>query len=160
MLGPVLERMNNEGLDPMVERVFDIVARAGIFPDPPPEIERMPIDIEYVSMLSVAQAAAAASGYERTFAFAGNLAAVDPAVMDNIDIDYGIAKYGNLMQVDPKLIRSPEALAGIRQRRQQQQAAQQQAELAEKMAGGAKTLSETQVGGGANALEMMMGGQA
>jgi hypothetical protein len=55
------------------------------------------------------------------------------------------------------MIRSPEALAAIRQQRQQAQAAQQQAEMAEKMAAGAKTLSETQVGGGVNALQAMGG---
>jgi len=77
--------------------------------------------------------------------------------MDNIDIDFALDKYSSLMNNDPRLIRSPEQLQQIRAQRQQQQAMAQQAEMAEKMAAGAKTLSETQVGGGQNALESMMG---
>ena len=108
-------------------------------------------------MLATAQAAAATSGIERLLQIAGGLAGVDPAVMDNIDIDYALDKYSSLMNNDPKIIRSPEQLAEIRQRREQQQAAQQQAEQAEKLAAGAKTLSETEVGGGQNALQKMIG---
>jgi len=65
----------------------------------------------------------------------------------------------SLLNNDPKMIRSPEALATIRQQRAQQQAQAQQAEMAEKMAAGAKTLSETDVGGGRNALQQMGIGQ-
>lgn len=157
MLGPVLERIEFELLSPAIDRTFAIMSRAGILPPPPQDIQGRNIDIEYVSMLATAQAAAATSGIERTFQIAGNLAGIDPSVMDNIDIDYGINKYSSLMNNDPRLIRSPEMLANIRQQRAQQQAQQQQAEMAEKMAAGAKTLSETQVGGGKNALQQMTG---
>ena len=51
---------------------------------------------------------------------------------------------------------SPEALAAIRQQRAQQQQAAQQAEQAQQLAAGAKTLSETQIGGGQNALQGML----
>lgn len=158
MLGPVLERVQNELLSPVIERTFAIMSRAGILPPPPREIAGANINIEYVSMLATAQAAAATSGIERLLQIAGGLAGVDPAVMDNIDIDFALDKYSSLMNNDPRIIRSPEQLAMIRQMRQQQQQAQQQAEMAEKMAQGAKTLSETQVGGGQNALQAMTGG--
>ena len=158
MLGPVLERIEFELLSPAIDRVFAIMSRAGILPEPPAEIQGRNIDIEYVSMLASAQSAAATSGIERTLQIAGGLVGVDPAVMDNIDIDFAINKYSVLMNNDPRIIRSAEALAAIRQRREQMQAAQQQAEMAEKMAQGAKTLSETDTGGGQNALQQMMGG--
>jgi hypothetical protein len=83
--------------------------------------------------------------------------------MDNIDVDFAVGKYSNLMNNDPRLIRSPEALAEIRKQRQQQAAQQQQAmqaEQASKMAAGAKTLSETDIGGGQNAMAAMLGGGA
>lgn len=157
VLGPVLERIEHEGLKPVIERVFPIMARAGIFPPPPAEIAGKNIDIEFVSMLATAQAAASGSGIERIFQVAGSLAGIDPAIVDNIDFDYGFDKLSSLLNNDPKLIRSPEQLAGIRQQRQQQQQQQQQAELAEKLAAGAKTLSEADVGGGQNALQRMTG---
>ncbi len=159
MLGPVLERIENELLSPVIERTFAVMSRAGILPPAPSQIAGANIDIEYVSMLATAQSAAATSGIERLLSLAGNLAGIDPSVVDNIDIDYALDKMSSLLNNDPKMIRSPEALAAIRQQRAQQQAQAQQAEMAEKMAAGAKTLSETDVGGGRNALQQMGIGQ-
>lgn len=157
MLGPVLERIDNEGLKPIIERVFAVMARAGIFPPAPQDIHGQHINIEFVSMLAQAQSAAAAGGIERLFSFAGNLAGVDPGVMDNINIDYGLDKYSSLLNNDPKLIRSPEELQQIRTQRQQSQEQAQQAEMAQKLAAGAKTLSQADVGAGQNALQTVMG---
>lgn len=159
MLGPVLERIESEGLSTIIERVFPMMARAGILPPAPPEIAGKSMTIEYISMLATAQAAAATGGIERLLQIAGGLAGVDPAVMDNIDIDFALDKYSSLMNNDPRIIRSPQELAAIRQQRQQQQAQQQQAEMAEKLAKGAQTLSQTDVGGGQNALQAMTGVQ-
>ncbi len=42
MLGPVLERLHDELLDPLVTRVFNIMARQGLFDDlPPPRTLRL-----------------------------------------------------------------------------------------------------------------------
>lgn len=158
LLGPVLNRIVT-ALKLAIERIFAIMARTpGLLPPAPPEIQGSPITIEFDSILAVAQAAAAAGGIERLLALAGNLAAVDPATTDGLDLDFILAKYGSLMRVDPRSIRSPEELIAIRQQRAQQQALQQKAELAEKMAAGAKTLSETDIGGGRNVLQAAMGG--
>jgi hypothetical protein len=157
MLGPVLERLQTELLAPAIERTFAIAARAGIFPDPPEDIAGNNIDIEYISMLSVAQSAAQSAGIERLLQLAGNLAGVDPAIMDNLDLDYALEKYSSQLNNDPKLIRSPEQLQQIRAQRAAQAQAQQQAAMAQQAAEGAKTLSETEVGGGQNALQRMSG---
>jgi hypothetical protein len=112
-------------------------------------------------MLLTAQLAAATSGIERTLQLAGGLVGVDPGVMDNLDLDFAISKYSSLMNNDPRLIRSPEQLAQIRQQRQQQAAQEQQmqqAERAQKLAAGAKSLSETDVGNGQSIMSAVMGG--
>ena len=157
LLGPVLERIQDELLRPVIDRTFAMMTRANIFPPAPPEIQGHDIQIEYVSMLATAQSAAATSGIERLLQIAGGLAGVDPAVMDNIDIDYALDKYSILVNNDPKIIRSPDQLAQIRTQRQKDQQAQAQAAQAEQLAQGAKTLSETNVGGGKNALQSMTG---
>jgi hypothetical protein len=160
MLGPVLERIDNEVLKPIVNRVFAIASRAGILPPAPPEIQGQMMNIEFVSMLATAQRATAAAGIERLFQLAGGLVGVDPSVMDNIDIDEALDEYSSLLNNPPKMIRSPDALAQIRQQRAQQQQQAQQAQIAQQLAMGAKNLSQTDVGGGQNALSAMMGGQS
>jgi hypothetical protein len=112
-----------------------------------------------MSMLEIAQAAANAGGIERIFALVGNAAAVDPAIVDSVDFDYGIGKMSYLLNQDPQLIRSPAELQNIRQRREQQQAQAQRAEQAEKLAKGAQVLSQTDIGGGQQALAQMLGRQ-
>ena len=157
MLGPALDRIDYEGLSKILTRVFAICHRAGILPPAPPEIQGMPMNVEYVSVLSQAQKATQAAGIERTFQIVGGLVGVDPSVMDNIDVDYAIEKYSDLLGNDPKLIRSQEALAQIRQKRQQDQQQAQQAQIAQQLSQGAKNLSQTDVGGGQNALQAMLG---
>jgi len=163
LLGPALERIDHEVLGPIIDRVFGIASRvrfadgSGLLPDPPQEIAGQMINIDYVSTLTQAQQAASAGGIERVLQITGNLAGVDPAVMDNLDIDYVVDKYSKLLNNDPKMIRSPEQLAEIRQKRAQDQQMAQQAAIAEQLSKGAKTLSETNVGGGVNALQTMLG---
>ncbi|HWU37793.1 MAG TPA: portal protein, partial [Candidatus Acidoferrum sp.] len=155
-----LERIEYELLGPIVERVFAIMSRAGILPPAPSEVQGQPINVEFVSMLATSQAAAATGGIERLLQIAGGLVAVDPAVMDNIDVDYALDKYSSLMNNDPKIIRAPGELQAIRQQRAQAQAQQQaaaNADTAQKMAQAGQTLSQTDVGGGQNALQKMTG---
>ncbi len=162
MLGPVLERLNHEGFAKMHDRIFGIASRAGILPPAPQEIQGKHLNLEFTSMIELAQNANQASGIERLFGILGNLAGVDPAVMDNVDIDYGVDKVSYLYNNDPKLIRSPQQLVAIRQQRQQQQeqaALAQKADIAQKLATGAKTLSETNTGpGGGNIVQKLTGG--
>jgi type II secretory pathway component PulM len=162
MVGPVVERLMVETLPNCIDRTFAIASRKGLLPPPPPELSGGEhIDIEFVSMLAQAQEAAAAAGIERVFGMTGNIAGVDPAILDVVDYDYGVMKYSSLLNNDPKLIRSPDAIAAIRAQRQQQaqqQAMAQQAETASKLAGGAETLSQIDVGAGKSALQSIMGG--
>jgi len=156
MIGPVLERIDHEGLKVAVERTFARMVRGGIFPPPPEEIAGQHINIEFVSMLATAQAAAAAGGIERLLGLTGNLAAVDPTAMDKINVDYTLDKYSALLNNDPKLMRSDGEVIEIRQQRQEQQQQMMQAQMASEMAAGAKTLSETNTTGD-NALTQMLG---
>jgi hypothetical protein len=159
MLGPVLERIDYEVLGPTLDRVFAIANRAGLLPPPPQAIQGAPVTIQFVSMLSQAQQAAASAGIERVLGLAGQIVGVDPSVMDNIDVDYALDKYSSLLNNDPKMIRSPEALQQIRAERAKQQQQAQQAAIAQQLSQGAKNLSQADLGGGQNALQAMVGGQ-
>ena len=141
LLGPVLERLNHEAFAKIHERVFGIASRAGLFPPAPGEVQGQDIQIEFTSMIELAQNAAQATGIERLFQITGSIEGVAPQAIDNVDVDYGLERYSYLMNNDPKLIRSPDMLQAIRQQRQQQQQQaqqMQQAEMASKLAAGAK----------------------
>jgi hypothetical protein len=157
MLGPVFERLNFETLKPLINRIFNMASRAGILPPAPGEIQGQHLEVEFVSMIQLAQAAAATAGIDRMFALAGQLGGIDPSATDNIDIDFGIEKYNFLLNNDPRLVRSPQQLQAIRQQRMQQQQQAQRAAEAEQLARSAKVASQTPIGQGQTALGAMIG---
>lgn len=156
-LGPVLERFENEALDPAINRTFNIMLRAGLLPPPPPELAGQHIKAEYVSMLAQAQKAAMTVGMERVAGIIGNLSAVFPEAPDNMDVDQFIDDYADLLGVSPKIIRSITSVMKIRQDRNERMAQQQAMQTTLNLAQGAKVLSETEVGGGQNALQAAVG---
>lgn len=156
-LGPALERIDHEVLGPVLDRVFGIATRAGIMPPAPPEIQGQMINVEYVSMLQQAQQAAASAGIERVLQLAGGLLPAKEDIMDNIDADYALDKYSELLNNDPKIIRSPEAVAQIRQQRAEAQQAAAQAEQLKALSEAGKNLGAIELGGG-NAAQALAGG--
>lgn len=156
-LGPVIERFENEVLDPVIERVFAIMDRRGLLPPLPPELQGQSINVQYVSMLAEAQAAAKTAGTERFLSLIGNLAGVDQSILDVCDFDELASDYAANLSINPKGIRSPDEIAALRAKREQQAAEQQAMEQSLAAVQGAKTLSETEVGGGQNALQAMTG---
>jgi hypothetical protein len=157
MLGPFLERSQFELINPVIERTFAIMNRAGLIPPPPPEIGGNAFDIECVSTLADAQKSTATTGIERLVAFVGNLAAAKPETLDNVDFDETVREYADLIGVTQKLIVAQQQRDATRKKRQQAAQAAQAAQLAMAGVKGAQTLSETDVGGGQNALQKMLG---
>lgn len=156
-LGPVLERFENEALDPAIDRTFNIMLRAGLLPPIPKELRGQHVKTEYISMLAQAQKAAMTVGLERLAGFVGRIGGAIPEALDNVDWDELIDQYAEHLGVAPKVVRPFADVLRLRAQRkqQQQQAAAMQASMA--AVEGAKTLSETDVGGGQNALAMMLG---
>lgn len=157
LLGPVIERTENEGLDEIIERTFAIMTRRGLFPPPPQGIQGAPITVQYISLLAEAQRAASTAAIERLLQLVGGMVAVKPDAIDNLNTDELIETYADLLNVPPDLIRKTAEVIQIRQARaeQQQQAAALQTGAA--AAQGAQVLSNTDVGGGQNALQMVLG---
>ena len=147
MLGPVLERLHNELLDPMIEMTFSRMVEAGIVPPPPEELQGMDISVEFVSMLAQAQRAIATNGIDR---FVGNLGAVagfKPDVLDKFNSDEWADAYSDMLGVDPKLIVPNEQVAMIRKARADAQAAQAQAAAMQQGAQTARDLSQASTEG-------------
>ena len=157
LLGGVLERFENEALDPAIERIFSIASRAGLLPPLPEEYADVKIDIQYVSILSIAQRAVGTAPTERILSFLGNLTAVAPQVMDLPDLDAMIRNYARDIGVRESEMRPEDEVQQEREQRAQAEQAQGEAELATQGAQAAKLLSETEVGGGANVLQELTG---
>ena len=143
MLGPVLERLHNELLDPMIEMTFTRMLEAGIVPPPPQELQGIELNVDFVSMLAQAQRAIGTNSVDRYVNNLGAIASFKPGVLDKFDEDKWADMYADMLGVDPELIVADDKVALIRQQRAQaQQAAAMQANMAQN-AQTAKTLSET-----------------
>lgn len=156
LLGPVLQRLNVELLDPLLDDTFAFALERGMIPPPPQDLAEGVLDVQYVSLLAQAQQAVAASGIERTMSFAGNLVAVFPDIVDNLDADAALREYSDILGNPLDIMKDTAAVAATRQARAEQQQQQQAMAAASEAAQGAKILSETDTQN-PNALTDMLG---
>jgi hypothetical protein len=157
MLGPVLERLESELLDPIIDRTFNIMLQAGLIPPPPKELSGMDIKVDYISMLAQAQKMVGTTAIEQHVAFVGNLSAVYPEARDTLDAVEAAIEYGEMLGVPPRIIRSKAAVEEIAAQRQKAAEAQAMAQNMGQMVQGAKVMSETQIGNN-SALDAVLNG--
>lgn len=157
MLGPVLERLHNELLDPLIDRTFNILQRNGVLPLPPPEMQNKELTVEYVSVLAQAQRLVNTGALDRITEFTGAAAGIWPEARHKIKPQQMIDDYADALGVNPAVLNSDDdaqaAVAAEAQAAQQAQAmaaAQQGADIA-------KTASDTPMGD-SNALDQVMNG--
>jgi hypothetical protein len=147
MLGPVLERLHTELLDPLIDRTFELLQEGGVLPPPPEELGGRELNIEYVSVLAQAQRLVNTGAIEQLAAFTGNLVQIWPEARHKVDGMQLVDDYAEALGVNPKTVRSDDeagaSMAADAKAAQQQQAAEQ----AQSMAQTAKTASETDIGG-------------
>lgn len=133
-LGPVLEGVNDDLLDPLTDIEFDIMLSLGMVPEPPEELAGMELKVEYESIMAKAQKLVGVAGTERFFSFSGNLMAAFPEVRHKINALNAVDEYGDMMGVSSNIIRTDEEVEAIMAEEaakiQQQQAAAQIPELA------------------------------
>lgn len=155
MLGPVLESLHTEMLQPYVEITFAKMLRAGLFApgtelEPPPELQGQDLDIEFISTLAQAQRAVGTASVDRLIGTIGSLAAIKPEVLDKLDADQAVDAYAEMLGVDPSLIVADKDVALVRKGRAAQQQAQAMAAMAQPMkdmAMAGKAMGETDVEG-------------
>jgi hypothetical protein len=111
MIGPVLEQLYSDLLDPLIDTAFSYIMDAGIAPPPPAELEGEELKVEYISVLAQAQRMAGMEKVEQFSGFVGSIAEFqakagkDPDVIDNIDFDKAVHIYGDMMGVHPEILR-------------------------------------------------------
>lgn len=154
-LGPALERLQDELLDPLIDRVFGIMLRAGVLPPPPEELQGVELRVEYISMLADAQKIIGTRSIEQATSYVLQVAQAKPEALDWFDEGAAIRAMFDAVGSPPDMLADPESVQAMRQQRAQAQQQQMQAENVAQQAAATKDLAQAPVGQG-SALDAML----
>lgn len=141
MLGPVLERLHHELLEPMVDITFEHMLEMGLVPEPPDVLRGQQIGVEFVSMLAQAQRAVTASTDDRFLGWVQGLSQSRPEVWDKVNLDEAIDDYSDKLGINPKWVIPTPKANEQRQARNQAMAAQAAMEAQATQAGAARDVA-------------------
>ena len=167
-LGPVLEGMHEELLDPLVDNTFARLIRLSepgwrnpdlpqMLPPPPEELIGSEVKVDYISVLAQAQKLVSTGAMERWVGFTGQVAGLRPEVLDKINADKVVEQMATDLGVPNDMVVSEEEVNELRQARAK---AEQNAQKMANMQGAiesAKGLSSVDTTAG-NALGDLVGG--
>jgi len=144
-LGPVLEQLNQDLLDPLIDIAFIIMERQGQLPEPPPEIQGTALRVEYISIMAQAQKLQGIASLERFVGIVGQIAQFKPGALDKLDEDQTIDVFADRLSIQPGIVKSDDLVAQIRQAQQQAQQAAQATQTIQAGASAMKDLSQANV---------------
>lgn len=155
-LGPVLEQLNQDLLDPLIDIAFADMVYFNMVPEPPDEIVGIDLDVQYVSVMAQAQKLVSRGTVDAFTGYVGQLAQFNPEVADKFDFDQAVDVYADILGVPTSIVRPDAEAAELRQQRAEAQQRQAQMEQMQALTKGAKDLSETNLEGD-NALNRVLG---
>ena len=113
ILAPITGRLTAELLQPLINRVYALLGRQGVLPQPPEFMQGDDIDIEYVSPLAKAQKLTDLQSMLRGFEVMMQVAEIAP-VMDYLDSDKLVQYLVEVTGIPARVIRSDQEVARIR----------------------------------------------
>ena len=143
LLGPQLARFQAEGLGPIIDRVFNIILRAGVLPEAPQILEGRNVEVEYLGPLVKLQRAGENDAIVRAFSKIAPLVQIFPDITDlfkGIETAEVIAENEGYPQ---KGMNSPLEIDQIRQDRAAQQQEQQAMQQAMQLSEGVKNVGQS-----------------
>ena len=140
-LGPVLERLHNEMLQPLIDITFDAMVEQNMFPPPPDELAGADLNIEFVSILAQAQRAVGSNSVDRFMGNVMQISQIKPEILDKVNFDNYTDQYGQMLGIDTDLIVPDADVQALRNARAQAEAAQAQMQMAQQQAAAAKDMS-------------------
>jgi len=166
LIGPVVERLHKELLEPLIQRTFGLMQEWGALPPPPEGMDAAELDVTFESVLAQAQKMTATSAIDQGLAFMANAAQVNPDILDTLDMDAMGKAYLDRIGMPESCVRDDRDISAIRQRKaavqaqvEQQQAALVQAQQAVDMTAAAKNLGQAPTGAdGQTLLGSILGG--
>lgn len=157
-LGPVLEQLNQDLLNPLIDNTFNFMMKQNLVPPPPDELQGMDLKVEYISTMAQAQKMVGSNAITSYLGVISQIANFHPDVVDKIDSDQTANILGDIMSVPPGVVRTDEQVAQIRQAKAQQQAAAAKAQQLQQTSAAAKNLAQAPTDGD-NALTRIMQSQ-
>lgn len=142
VIGPALQALNHTLNNPLVEYLADYVMFEDPYVGPPPEeLSGTSLKIVYISVFAQAQRSADLPSIDRYMAAMTNLAQVNPAVWDKVDVDVFADLYEDRLYLPAGLNRSKENAEARRQKNQAE--AQRQQQMTEMLPAAARAQKDT-----------------
>ncbi len=158
VLGPVLEQINQDMLDPLIDIGFDFMVRQNLIPPPPEELAGAPLKVEYISITAQAQKLSGVENLERYWNWVERAASLQMPVADKTDVDQFNDIYSDMLSIPPGIVRSDENVAAIRQQRAKQAEQDRAIMAAKELSAAGKNMAQSPTDGD-NALTQVLGAQ-
>lgn len=128
-LGPILGRLNNELLRPVIDRAFDILSRRGKLPKAPEALrDQGDLAIIYTSQIAKAQRTSESSTLQRVLQASSAILEFQPDVMDNISGDEVLRYNARIFGLPEQMLVATKQVADTRKQRAEAQQRQQEAQ--------------------------------
>lgn len=143
-LGPLLGRQNNELLKKIIDRVFNILDRKGLLPDPPESIADRELKVQFTSQIAKAQKASEGESFIKSMQLIAPLAEAQPQILDNLDGDELSRFAAKIYGLPHEILRDTKDVKKLRRDRAEAQQQQMQMAQEEHDANTAKTSAEAE----------------
>ncbi|RKZ98154.1 MAG: hypothetical protein DRQ42_08995 [Gammaproteobacteria bacterium] len=161
LLGPTFGGLKTDLLDPIVERAFNILYRAGKLPQLPEGLEEANIDVNYTGPLARSQKFEEAQAIQNYMMTTAQLAEAYPEALDIIDVDGAMSTMAILQGVPAKALKGKAEIKEMREQRKQQQEAAMQTQQAQEAGAAMQSVGQGAQAMGEAPPEMMQAiGQA
>lgn len=141
-LGPVLEQLNQDVLNPLIENMFFLMNEAGLIPPAPPELQGMPLRVEYISIMAQAQKMIGISSLDNLLRMATAVNTLDPTAVQKLNVHEYMDQYADALGTSSRIMRSDDQVQAIAQQQALAVQKQQKMEAITQAAGAARDLSQ------------------
>ena len=166
LIGPVVERLHKELLEPLIARTFALMRDWGALPEAPDGMDAAELNVAFESVLAQAQKMTATSAIDQGLAFMTQAAQINADVLDVLNFDAMSKAYLDRIGMPESCVRDDQDTAAMRQQRAEAQARDEQAAQAQLAAqqavdltAAAKNLGQTPLGAdGQTLMGTILGG--
>ena len=136
LLGPVMLRLDEDLLKPLIDRTFDRLVDVNVLEPAPDELQGADLGVEYLSIIAIAQKQQSLLSIKDVAMFTYEIAAQQIAAgetetaADRFDADQAVKMYGRSRGIDPSIVVSDDDLAEKRERKRQEMQEAQMAQAA------------------------------